>query len=65
MFFLFRNKKNKNIFARKWRRDTNGREHGYTHMCLFIPAACDLGPVSQKFVRIVFALRIRWACVNL
>ena len=38
--YLFRNKKI-NTFCpplpKKRRRDTNDREHGYTHMCLFIP----------------------------
>ena len=43
--FSFRNKDNKILFApppKKRCRDTNGREHGYMHMCLFIPAAFDL-----------------------
>ena len=43
--FLFQNKENKIHFGhppKKRQRDTNGREHGYTHMCLSILAACDL-----------------------
>ena len=28
--------------SKKRRRDMNGRGHGYMHICLFIPAACDL-----------------------
>ena len=28
--------------SKKRRRYMNGRGHGYMHICLFIPAACDL-----------------------
>ena len=41
--FLFRNKEEKTFGTppkSPW--DKNGGEHGYTHMCLFIPAAYDL-----------------------
>ena len=46
-FFLFRNKKKYNTFwttplPTKKARGYEWSRYGYTHMCLLIPAACDL-----------------------
>ena len=47
MLFLFRNKVNEKLFGppphpKKKAQGYERSRYGYTHKCLFIPAACDL-----------------------
>ena len=64
MLFYSETKKIKYFLDPPPKKKAQGYEHshyGYTHLCFSVPAACDLDPVSQKYLSVVLSL----TCSNL